>query len=68
MKTARSLKAKLSKGVQNFWNDESGQGMTEYIFVLIILVAVLALFKDQIKEAFDSKIRQLVAEINKFTG
>ena len=40
-----------------FWNDESGQGLTEYALVLALvsigLIAVLVLFRDSIGGIFD---------------
>ncbi len=42
--------------MQHFWNDESGQGLTEYALVLALvsigLIAVLVLFRDAIGKVF----------------
>ena len=43
--------------MKRFWNDESGQGLTEYALVLALisigLIAVLVLFRDAIGRVFD---------------
>jgi len=43
--------------MQRFWNDESGQGLTEYALVLALvsigLIAVLVLFRDAIGKVFN---------------
>ena len=69
-KTNKSLTVskRLKKGFKKFLSDESGQGMTEYVFVLLILVAVLAIFRTQITEAFTSRIGNLADLITNFTG
>lgn len=40
-----------------FWNDESGQGLTEYALVIALvsigLIAVLVIFRDSIGRVFD---------------
>lgn len=43
--------------LKNFWNDESGQGLTEYAVIIalvsVALLLVLAAFRDQIAEVFN---------------
>jgi pilus assembly protein Flp/PilA len=43
--------------VANFWNDESGQGLTEYALILALvsvgLIAVMVVFRDSIGGIFD---------------
>lgn len=43
--------------LKRFWNDESGQGLTEYALVLALisigLIAVLIVFRDAIGRVFD---------------
>lgn len=40
-----------------FWNDESGQGLTEYALIIalvaVALIAILVIFRDQIGSVFD---------------
>lgn len=43
--------------LSNFWNDESGQGLTEYALILALvsvgLIAVMVVFRDSIGGIFD---------------
>lgn len=43
--------------IKNFWNDESGQGLTEYAVIIglvsVALIAVLVLFRNQIASVFN---------------
>jgi pilus assembly protein Flp/PilA len=49
--------------MKRFWNDESGQGLTEYALVLALisigLIAVLVLFRDAIGRVFDRIVEVL---------
>lgn len=44
--------------LKKLWQEEAGQGMTEYgliiALVAVALIVTLGLFKDKIKELFDS--------------
>lgn len=40
--------------LREFWNDESGIGVVEIILILVILVALVLLFKDQITSIVNS--------------
>jgi len=51
---------------KNLWKDESGQGMTEYILLLVVIVAIAVLFGDNIKTAVESKITELGGQIQVF--
>lgn len=58
------------KNVKNMfleiWNDESGQGATEYILLLVVVVGIAMMFKDQIKSIVEEKIQGLGSSISSF--
>ncbi len=56
----------MKKFFKKLWNDESGQGMTEYILLLVVIVAIALLFGDQIKTAVTAKIGELSEGIGGF--
>lgn len=52
MKKFKNFSRKLLK-------NQSGQGATEYILLLVVVVALVLMFKNQIKETVSSKISDL---------
>ncbi len=63
---------KLVKRAKNFFgkslNDKRGQGMTEYILLLVLVVGLVLMFKKQIKGALEGKIGQLSDQLGEFDG
>lgn len=57
------------KMVKNFakrlWNDESGQGMAEYVLLIVVVVGVAAVFKKPIMAMVDEKMSSVK---DSFTG
>ena len=51
--------------LEQFWNDESGQGLTEYALILALvsvgLIAVMVVFRDAIGGIFD-RIAQVLEQ------
>lgn len=58
---------KVMNSLKKIWNDESGQGATEYILLLVIVVAIALLFKDRISSIVSEKINELGGAIGSFT-
>jgi Flp pilus assembly pilin Flp len=61
MKLFKSFSKKLLK-------NQSGQGATEYILLLVVVVALVMMFKTQIKGALDGKLGELQNSISGFKG
>jgi len=59
---------KIKSFAKKLWADESAQGATEYILLLVVVVAVVMLFKDKIKTALSSKLESLGSDIGGFNG
>ena len=59
------------KRVKNFakqlWTDESAQGATEYILLLVVVVAVVLVFKQKILEAVNAKLDELRSGMDSVT-
>ncbi|MFZ4403607.1 MAG: Flp1 family type IVb pilin [Pseudobdellovibrionaceae bacterium] len=49
---------------KNLIKDQSGQGATEYILLLVVVVALVLLFQKQIKETVAGKISELSGKIS----
>lgn len=56
----------INKEIKKLWKDESGQGMTEYILILVIVIAIAALFREQIVDAISSKVGDLSSQLANF--
>ena len=59
---------KTSALMKSLWNDESGQGATEYILLLVVVVALATMFRNQITSAVSAKLSELQSKIGGFTG
>lgn len=57
---------KLKQHMTKFWKDESGQGTTEYILLLVVVVGVAVLFKNQITSAINQKLEWLSSQMGQF--
>ncbi len=53
--------------MKQLWKDESAQGATEYILLLVAVVAVLAIFKDKIQAILTGKLDEVASKIGEFT-
>ncbi len=53
--------------MKQLWKDESGQGATEYILLLVVVVALALLFRGKITETLSSKLSELGGAIGGFT-
>jgi Flp pilus assembly pilin Flp len=64
------LRGNLMKNIKNFIKrlikDESGQGATEYILLLVVVVAIAMLFRNQIQQIITQKISELGGAIGSF--
>lgn len=56
MKFLSNLRNRLRKRIAN---NERGQGMTEYILLMVIVVGIVLLFKQKIMGIIDSKVTKL---------
>lgn len=53
--------------LKNLAKDESGQGATEYILLLVVVVALAMMFRGKITEALKEKLDELGSAIGGFT-
>jgi Flp pilus assembly pilin Flp len=61
-------KDNIKKLAKKFWSDESAQGMTEYVLLLVVIIALATIFKDQIKKAVNDKMNAVGSDIQGFSG
>ncbi len=58
---------KFSSFCKKFLNDESGQGMAEYILLLVIVIGVVMLFKGQFTTIISTKISDISSGMSSIT-
>lgn len=56
----------MLKTVKKLWNDESAQGATEYILMLVVVVGIAFTFRNQIKQIIEGKVADVGQKINSF--
>ncbi|MBC7754577.1 MAG: hypothetical protein H7Z71_10090 [Moraxellaceae bacterium] len=64
MKMLKSLKNRFKK---NITNNERGQGATEYILLLVVIVGLVTVFGGKIKTAFNTKIGEVTNSMDSIT-
>lgn len=55
---------KVGKFLYTMWKDESAQGATEYILLLVAVVALVMIFKKQILSQIETVTTSLGTQIN----
>lgn len=53
---------------KKLFKNRRGQGATEYILLLVVVVALVFMFKEKIKATMDGKIGELSEQIGGFNG
>jgi Flp pilus assembly pilin Flp len=56
----------MKKFLHTLWKDESAQGATEYILMLVIVVGIAMMFKDKIMKVIGGKVDQIEGQIDSF--
>ena len=65
MKFLSNLRNRLRKSlIQN----NKGQGATEYILLLVVVVGLVLLFKDKIRKQMDTKVGELGQSMDQVTA
>ncbi len=57
---------KLKCFARRFMKDESGQGMAEYVLLIVVVVTVAFLFRGKITEMVSNKMGQVSGEFQNF--
>ncbi|MBC7457179.1 MAG: hypothetical protein H7235_02795 [Bdellovibrionaceae bacterium] len=65
MQFLSNLRTRLRK---NLLKSNAGQGATEYILLLVVIVGLVVAFGPKIKDAVRTKADKLGGEITNFTG
>lgn len=58
----------MRKFISNLWNDESAQGTSEYILLLVAIIAVAFIFKGKIIEIVKGQMDGIGSKIGTFSS
>lgn len=53
------------KGIKQFWVEEDGMGTVEIILIIVVLVGLVLIFKDQITSIVNSIFSKITSQTNK---
>lgn len=57
----------MKNTLKRLWNDESAQGATEYILILVAVVAVAILFRGRIQDFVEGKLGEIEGGLGSIT-
>ena len=64
----KKLGKKIGQGVKNFWKDESGMGTVEVILIIVVLIGLVIVFKEQISAIVDDIFKAIREETRVVTN
>ena len=53
------------KTIKEFWCEETGMGTVEIILIIVVLVGIVLIFKEQITDIVNSIFRKITTQANK---
>ena len=59
---------KLKNFATQLWADEDGQGMAEYVLLIVVVLGVAFVFKDKIKTMVSTKLDSVGSEMQGFSS
>ena len=67
-KEIRKIGKMLGRGVKNFWKDESGMGTVEVILIIVVLIGLVIVFKEQISQIVEDIFKAIREETRVITN
>lgn len=58
------MAANIIRKIRNYWNEEDGVGVVEVILILLVLVGLVIIFKDQIVSLAQSVFSGINSQVN----
>ena len=53
------------RNLKNFIKEEDGMGTLEIVLIIVVLIALVAIFKDSIKKLVESILKKITTNANK---
>lgn len=64
----RKFGKKIGTGVKKFWRDESGMGTVEVILIIVVLIGLVIVFKEQISQIVEDIFKAIREETRVVTN
>ena len=64
----KDLGKKIVKGASSFWKDESGMGTVEVILIIVVLIGLVIVFKEQISGIVEDIFKAIRQETRVITN
>ncbi len=64
----RNIGKKIGTGAVNFWKDESGMGTVEVILIIVVLIGLVIVFKEQISGIVEDIFKAIREETRVITN
>ena len=64
----RSIGRGIAGAIRNFWNDESGMGTVEVILIIVVLIGLVIVFKQQIAGIVEDVFKSIKEDTHIITG
>ena len=59
IETVKNFGKKVAGDFKRFWNDESGMGTVEVILIIVVLIGLVIVFKEQISGIVEDVFRTI---------
>ncbi len=56
------MKKENLKGFREFWKEEDGMGTVEIILIIVVLIGLVIIFKDQVTEIVESLFDRITSQ------
>ena len=64
----KNIGKKVAGGVKKFWNDENGMGTVEVILIIVVLIGLVIVFKEQISGIVEDVFKAIRQETRVITN
>ena len=64
----KNIGKRAMNGVRKFWKDESGMGTVEFILIIVVLIGLVIIFKEQIEGIVSEVFRAIRRDMRVITS
>lgn len=68
VRKTKAIGEEIMTGIKNFWNDESGMGTVEVILIIVVLIGLVIVFKEQISGIVEDVFKTIRQETRAVTN